>query len=555
MNILRWKRKSKKKIKLKTLVLFIFSLIMTTFAWFAYSRVLNTSLDIHMAAWDMKYSINGVEKTNPIGIEIPILYPTMPEQMVTVDIKNNGETLVDIVYEVQTITIIGKEYEIVNEGETNTSPDYIILSPAVLETDTETGIQTYKGVLTSDINQFPFTIEIEHSAQVEAAGEGYLKVTVNWIGDNNDLDSEWGYLVGEYLAANPTETSVIHIGLSLNSYQANPEGTTITTTMPSTAETQPYLPTGFSRVAGTNLNTGLVIKDGLGNEYVWVEVPKNATVYGTDGLNITEFTATEYQTIRTKLKTYTQSYKSDTYSDTFFLYQAVGIAKEDYELLEQKMLKSIYQNGGFYIGRYETGIAKLEDIRTSSGDTTQTPVIKANSYPYNYLTCSQAQGLASGMASGDHTSSLMFGLQWDLVLKYIETKTELLVADLNADSTSWGNYRNNLYYITNTRSGYNYRNESTNKLLGWTQGKYDKTEASSILLKTGSSNMFRKQNIFDIAGNVWEYTFEYTANGSLPCSVRGGNYYSEGLGYQANRRGAYSTSSASDDIGFRVTIY
>ena len=69
MNIFRWKRKSKKKIKFKKVILFIFSLIMTTFAWFAYSRVINTSLNIHMAAWDMEYSINGVEKTNPIGID------------------------------------------------------------------------------------------------------------------------------------------------------------------------------------------------------------------------------------------------------------------------------------------------------------------------------------------------------------------------------------------------------------------------------------------------------------------------------------------------------
>ena len=55
MNVLRKHRKSNKKIKIKKYVLFIFSLIMTTFAWLTYTKVLNTHLNIHVAAWDMEY--------------------------------------------------------------------------------------------------------------------------------------------------------------------------------------------------------------------------------------------------------------------------------------------------------------------------------------------------------------------------------------------------------------------------------------------------------------------------------------------------------------------
>ena len=67
------------------------------------------------------------------------------------------------------------------------------------------------------------------------------------------------------------------------------------------------------------------------------------------------------------------------------------------------MLKSVYQNGGFYIGKYETGI---EDTpRTSNTTLTETPVIKQNAYPYTYVTCSQAQTLASNMEHGDKTTS------------------------------------------------------------------------------------------------------------------------------------------------------
>ena len=59
----------------------------------------------------------------------------------------------------------------------------------------------------------------------------------------------------------------------------------------------PYLPTGFNKVNGTSLSTGLVIQDGTGNQYVWIEVPKTAAVYPTAGLAITSFTDDEYKKI------------------------------------------------------------------------------------------------------------------------------------------------------------------------------------------------------------------------------------------------------------------
>lgn len=230
MNILRWNRKTKKKIKLSKFILVIFSLVMTTFAWFAYSKILNTSLRMHVAAWDMEYYIGSEKQTNPIGIEIQTLYPTMPEQTVTIDIKNNGEKLVDIQHQIKSIIIAGVSYELIKEGETNTTENYIVLTPSVLTTNETTGEKIYKNTITSDTTKFPFTIEIEHSAQVNPAtenaygdivpGTGYLKVTVNWVGDNDELDSEWGYIVGDYLINNPTETSAMSIGLSIDSYQA-----------------------------------------------------------------------------------------------------------------------------------------------------------------------------------------------------------------------------------------------------------------------------------------------------------------------------------------------
>ena len=215
------------------------------------------------------------------------------------------------------------------------------------------------------------------------------------------------------------------------------------------------------------------------------------------------------------------------------------------------MLKSIYQNGGFYVGKYETGI---EDAPKTSGSATtaptETPVIKQNAYPYNYVTCSQAQTLASNMESGNYTTSLMFGVQWDLVLKYLETKGATQ-SELNEDSTSWGNYFNNLWNITNGNSKYATDYGST-----WTKGAYgQKSARTNILLSTGASDTFSKQGIYDLAGNVAEWTLEYIRWDDGPCTHRGGNYDYNGDSTPANYRIFYKKNGCVYFVGFRTTLY
>ena len=293
----------------------------------------------------------------------------------------------------------------------------------------------------------------------------------------------------------------------------------------SSNETRPYLPTGFTQVKGTTLKNGLTIQDSTGNQYVWVEVPKAERVYKTAGLEIKDFTDEEYTKIEDDLHTYTDVYRDGTsYKDEY--YSGVGLTSDEYTNLKKTMLKSVYQNGGFYIGKYETGIENKP--KTSySVDTapTETPVIKQNAYPYNYVTCSQAQTLASNMESGNYNTSLMFGVQWDLVLKYLETKGTAQ-ADLKKDSTSWGNYSNNLWNITNENLKYAPNGS------GWTSAtEKAKVSKSGILLSTGASDDFSKQGIYDLAGNVFEMTLEHTNSISRArprgtCTARGGGFYS-----------------------------
>ena len=380
--------------------------------------------------------------------------------------------------------------------------------------------------------------------------------------------------------------------------ESNAGSTTVTSKKPIT---NPYLPEGFTQVEGTTLENGLTIQDSTGNQYVWVEVPKTKEVYPTAGLAITSFTDEEYTAIENDLHTYTNDYrnvflrplepvsfmKDDKYTgieakkltyieyntqtsirqmalkeegwrEEYYSDATTGLTSEQYTALKQKMLKSVYQNGGFYVGKYETGI---EDAPKTSGSSstapTETPVIKQNAYPYNYVTCSQAQSLASNMESGDYTSSLMFGVQWDLVLKYLETKGTSQ-ADLKKDSTSWGNYGNNLWNITNANSKYAILNTSNFTLGDWTSGAYGakgSSSSSSILLSTGASDTFSKQGIYDIAGNVGEWTLEYTSDSSYPCVFRGGYYFGDGSDFPAAIRFYGYTTSCDGYIGFRASLF
>ena len=310
-----------------------------------------------------------------------------------------------------------------------------------------------------------------------------------------------------------------------------------------------YLPKGFRQVSGTTLEKGLTIQDSQGNQYVWVEVPKTAEVYPTAGLEITEFTEDAYTAIETDLHTYTNDYRDGTsYKDEYYSDAVTGLTSAQYIELKQKMLKSVYQNGGFYVGKYETGIEDSPK-KSYTSELTQTPVIKQNAYPYNYVTCSQAQTLANSMESGSHTSSLMFGVQWDLVLKYLETKGTAQ-ADLKTNSTNWGNYANNLWNITNENSKYAPNGS------GWTSGARGKKELNtSILLSTGASETFSKQGIYDIAGNVSEWTLEYTSNSYYPCANRGGVYSNNGDVYPAADRDNGTTTFYGTIIGFRVSLF
>ncbi len=360
--------------------------------------------------------------------------------------------------------------------------------------------------------------------------------------------------------------------------------------LPRTKDTVPYYPDDtFEKDPDTNLNDGLVIRDSNGNEYVWIEVPKS--LYANSSYNTKTTTAdqkptssTDYDKIEYCLHKYTDYYRRDkngtltSFKDTYYSDAATGLTSEQYTILKQKMLKSVYENGGFWIGRYEAGITTN---RTASGTPAVAPLSKAGTvenpiYPYTYVTCSQAQTVANMLTTDDYTGSLMFGVQWDLVLKHIEVKevakgTALATIQnaLRSNSTSWGNYSMSSFkidrgkYAKFSSEGGTWKNFDTAlaNCVTYANGISTKVGSNSfsngILLTTGASDACKKMNIYDLAGNTWEWTLEY-AYSSLPCTYRGGSYGAPSGGTKnVSGRSQGSTTAMSDygNIGFRVTLY
>ena len=350
-----------------------------------------------------------------------------------------------------------------------------------------------------------------------------------------------------------------------------------------TAETAPYFPDNtFTKKEGT-IDTGLVIQDASGNEYVWVVVPRTTAVYKKTGLGKTTFTDTDYTSIETDLKNYTSTYVTKSgYSDVYYRDDKnVGWFADAtaYNNLKNSMLKSVYENGGFYVGRYEAGIDTTTGTnRTSNKDKNSdgkytmpstTPVTKADAYPYTYVTRTHAQNLASNVNSGTKTSSLMFGVQWDLVLAFMSKDTAKITStdDLTSNSTKIGNYSDSTFQLSQTgkyatmsnwklSSTWNPLTTATTDFVDSSRNKIaQSSNGNAILVTTGTSEKNKVMNIYDVAGNVNEWTLEKTSNTNTPCANRGGGFSEAGSNGPAVIRNYTPTGYSNDVIGFRVSLF
>ena len=356
-------------------------------------------------------------------------------------------------------------------------------------------------------------------------------------------------------------------------------GTDIKVPAEATAETAPYFPDNtFTKKEGT-IDAGLVIQDTKGNEYVWVVVPRTTAVYATTGLGKTTFTDADYINIETDLKNYTSIYRNGTnYSDIWYAddKNEGWLSETEYKALKNKMLKSVYENGGFYVGRYEAGIKENrtgEPGTNSDGKYTiegmPAPLSKADAYPYTWVTRTQAQNLAQNVNSETKASSLMFGIQWDLVLAFMSkdkakiTSTEILTKD----STTIGNYMNSAFQLSQTgkyaiclnyvaNSKWNTSTTVTANFVDASRKKIVQSlEGNGILVTTGTSEQNKVMNMYDIAGNVVEWTLENSSPTYAPCVYRGGGYDNIGSSRSSSSYYDRYTDHTNDGIGFRVSLF
>ena len=287
-----------------------------------------------------------------------------------------------------------------------------------------------------------------------------------------------------------------------------------------------WIPAGFT-VSGKNGETtidgGLVIYDIPENEienvkwdgtektkynqFVWIPVEVNKTTEPKDTeTSIASFYRSKWaDNARTAGLdvSYTEPY---SYDETNDYDTSTGIKSQIANLT-----KSIYKYGGFYIGRYEAG--SVEE-RTSSTTGVTTLGIKQDMYPYNYVKWGESMsniGTAGAVYLSNRlynssnygaTSMLCTGACWDSMLDFIKDEEHNVT-----NSTSWGNYKDSETYKI-YRGKYA---EYSDFILGDFQNvnnEYSKEKDKSFLLTTGATERNSAKNIYDIAGNCWEWTTE-----------------------------------------------
>jgi len=216
-------------------------------------------------------------------------------------------------------------------------------------------------------------------------------------------------------------------------------------------------------------------------------------------------------------------------------YKGNGSFSKYSENLSNDEKTSVTDYKGFYIGRYESGDKESTEAKTlrSSNDVTKTVTIKANQAPYNYATRTQAISLAEGFSTKQG-----YKAKTKLVSSYVWDTTIAFLQKVNSDygsSPEEGNY-------TDTKFSYT-------DITGTSQTK---ANPSSVLVPTGQTTPVC--NIYDMGGNVWEWTTESCSDTDYPYAGRGGFYNNNFANFPAGMRDFFS-GNALDGIGFRLALF
>ena len=273
------------------------------------------------------------------------------------------------------------------------------------------------------------------------------------------------------------------------------------------------------------------------NQYVWIPIADVSDMYWRDqttgkkyGTTYT-FTSSSYSKSSSNKKEpqTTQYDKQSTYLTQYLN----GMSREDFlmemEIDFDKMLNSVATYGGYYIGRYETG-----DLSQA------TPVIKRMNTDLSnqtwYIMWKKARKL-SGTSAG---VQMIWGIQWSETLKWLIDTGEKTYRGVGDDSANWGNYYwKSFTYYTNT-------SKDTS-----TKAKYSPTRIPSGAYEGANAN-----NVFDLAGNVYDWTLESNGSGTgYSRYLRGGDYLTYGYKGPVAYRNYYDPNYSYAYSGLRCTLY
>lgn len=176
---------------------------------------------------------------------------------------------------------------------------------------------------------------------------------------------------------------------------------------------------------------------------------------------------------------------------------------------------SVEKYGGFYISRYNISCHFVHNAGI------QPKSIKGY-FPWGDIECHLAKKVAETFMYDECTKShLTYGAEYDSVMAWIIKSKSKTLDEVAFDSSNWGNYADNV------------------------------NSAREVMI-TGSREYWKANNIYDIAGNVDEWTQEMDGKYTV---LRGGIYNEEGSILPANCRTSTGTIFKSPTTSFRIALY